>query len=757
MKLKLIMGVSIHSTHLEKARFRILQRITARFPTALTLLFVTVCLWGALAAPCGATEYYVAGSGSDSNDGLSAATAFRTLQHAAGLVAPGDTVWVMNGTYDPVTLTTSGTSTSWITWEAFPGQKPEVYDNNGTDGYGIQVQASYQVIAGLTLLGPNQSLTFQQCYSEFTNNSPGYYGSNACNGSGVAIDGRGNEQQTVALYHHIVIRNCTIHEWGGSGVSAIWSDYITIEDNLIYDNAWYSRWGDSGISTWEDLAFDTASGYHMIIQRNVLFNNEQLVPQSDGDGIIIDSLNCTSSCGTRLYPNRTLVSNNLVFSNGGGGIVTFQSSHIDVVNNTSYENLQSPVNSGWGDIFINQCGDVNVYNNIAYAVPGGTALEVCCGGASTTNVSLDYNLYFGGVNLNGGPPAAGPHDLTVDPQFVNPSIDAMVANFRLQTGSPAIDSGTVLQGVTPTLDLTGISRPQAAGLSRGAYEFVSSSGPSLTITPTNLTFPYQILDTVSAAQTSTLTNSANAMLAISSITATGDFAQTNNCGGSVSAGASCTISVTFAPTATGTRLGAVTINDSATGSPQNVALSGASGTGPDFSVSASPALNMVTAGSQASYTVSINSLDGFSQAVALTCVAPASLACSISPASVTPGGNTAVTATVTVSTTAARPCALSGPSTIGGDWIWRRMLLWALVAISLGLESVLRRRRRWALMGTAMLIVALWPGCGGSGTSPPPCTPTAGTAAGAYTLPINATTSGTINSSHMQNLSLIVK
>lgn len=760
MRSKLITWINIHSDHLENARFHTAQQITARGPMARMVLFVTLCLWGPLAAPCWATEYYVSGSGSDSSDGLSATTAFRTLQHAAGLVAPGDKVWVMNGSYNPVTLTTSGTSAAWITWQAYPGQTPEIYDNNGTDGYGIQVQASYQVIDGLTLLGPNQSLTFQQCYNEFNNNSPGYYGSDGCNGAGINIDGRGNEQQTVALYHHIVVRNCTIHEWGGSGIAAIWSDYITIEDNLIYDNAWYSRWGDSGVSTWEDLAFDTAPGYHMIIQRNVLYNNVQLVPQSDGDGIIIDSLNCTQTCLTgdqRIYPNRTLVSNNLVFSNGGAGIVTYQSEHIDVVNNTSYENLQSPVNSGWGDVFINQCSDVNVYNNIAYPTPGGVALEVCCSGAPSTNVTLDYNLYFGGVNLNGGPPASGPHDLTADPRFVNPSMDPTAANFRLPTGSPAIDSGTVIQEVTPTLDLSGITRPQADGLSRGAYEFVSSSGPPLTITPTNLTFAYQNLGTVSPAQPVALTNSGNATLAMSGITASGDFAQTNNCGGSISTGASCTINVTFAPTAAGTRLGAVTINDSALGSPQNVALAGASGAGPDFSVSASPALAIVTAGSGASYTLSINSLGGFNQAVALSCMEPASLSCSISPASVTPGGNRAVTATVTVTTTAASPCALSGPPTIGGDWISRRLPFWAFVAILLTLALVLRCRRKWALMGTTMLIVALWLGCGGGGTSPPPCTPTAGTSAGGYTLPITGTASGSVNLSHTQNLTLIVK
>ncbi len=65
---------------------------------------------------------------------------------------------------------------------------------------------------------------------------------------------------------------------------------------------------------------------------------------------------------------------------------------------------------------------------------------------------------------------------------------------------------------------------------------------------------------------------------MSSVSATGDFAQTNNCG-SVSASGTCTITVTFTPTATGTRIGSVRIVDNAGGSPQVVRLFGAGSAG----------------------------------------------------------------------------------------------------------------------------------------------------------------------------------
>jgi hypothetical protein len=106
-----------------------------------------------------------------------------------------------------------------------------------------------------------------------------------------------------------------------------------------------------------------------------------------------------------------------------------------------------------------------------------------------------------------------------------------------------------------------------------------STAPVVRLSGSNLTFASQQLNTTGAAQTVTLTNTGNAALSITSIGVTGvnsgDYAQTNTCGSSVAANnGSCTISVTFTPTATGTRTGALTITDSATGSPHSVSLNG---------------------------------------------------------------------------------------------------------------------------------------------------------------------------------------
>ena len=71
-----------------------------------------------------------------------------------------------------------------------------------------------------------------------------------------------------------------------------------------------------------------------------------------------------------------------------------------------------------------------------------------------------------------------------------------------------------------------------------------------------------------------LTNTGKTGLKISTMKATGEFAMTSTCGKSVTAGADCTISVTFSPKTQGAKSGTVTIDDSASSKPQVIELSG---------------------------------------------------------------------------------------------------------------------------------------------------------------------------------------
>ncbi|MGA2610109.1 MAG: choice-of-anchor D domain-containing protein [Terriglobia bacterium] len=134
---------------------------------------------------------------------------------------------------------------------------------------------------------------------------------------------------------------------------------------------------------------------------------------------------------------------------------------------------------------------------------------------------------------------------------------------------------------TGTLTLTDLAldSPQTVSLSGTGVV------PVVSLSATSLSFPAQTVSTPSAPQALTLTNTGTAALTPLTITTSGDFAQTNNCAGSVAAGAGCTISVTFTPTAPGNRTGTLTLTDNALNSPQRVSLSG-TGVVPVVSLSA---------------------------------------------------------------------------------------------------------------------------------------------------------------------------
>jgi alpha-L-fucosidase 2 len=98
--------------------------------------------------------------------------------------------------------------------------------------------------------------------------------------------------------------------------------------------------------------------------------------------------------------------------------------------------------------------------------------------------------------------------------------------------------------------------------------------PALSVNPGTVNFGSRQIGSPSEATVLTVSNTGTAAATINAISATGDFAQTNNCGASLAAGASCAVNVTFTPTAAGSRTGSVTVTSNAPGSPHTVALSG---------------------------------------------------------------------------------------------------------------------------------------------------------------------------------------
>jgi hypothetical protein len=283
--------------------------------------------------------------------------------------------------------------------------------------------------------------------------------------------------------------------------------------------------------------------------------------------------------------------------------------------------------------------------------------------------------------------------------------------------------------------------------------------PTLTVTPTALNFGTILIPNTSAAQMVTLTNNTAAAIAFTSATLTGanaaDFAvSANTCGASIAAGASCTVSATFKPSAPpiSNETATLVLTDADSTSPQNISLTGSgTSTPPDFTVTASAAVpSTVKAGSSAVITVTVTPIGGFSSAVALTCAEPAALTlstCTASPASVTPNG-AAVQSQVTVTTTA--PSLMMPPFSMPTRPLPIRQIIPLLLAlILLFLLPTAKRLRLRLAMATAMLVLIALAGCSGPSAPKKP-----GTTPGTYNLTITGTSGGTAHSAPAVSLTV---
>ena len=430
------------------------------------------------------TAWYVSGTGDDKHDGTTPATAFRTLNRANALLKPGHVVLAMDGTYSNPTggavlgIAIAGTPDAWITYRAYPGAKPVVQTDGDWNGIWIGPTAAYVEVNGFTVVGNNLSLTLAGAQLVQTDpaHNPKYNG----NCIGVLAN-----RFTGPYPHHIRILNNTISECPGAGIGTVAADYVTISGNTIYNTSYYSAYGPSGISTlidYDSNPADTTTSYKMVITDNVVYGNQEFIPWTkdgkvdDGEGIIIDS-NHNSSYDTSLpfpaYTGRTLIANNVIYANGSSAIEIYQSSHVDVVNNSTFGNIVTPSGpsaalariSGRGEMNLGHATDVKVYNNIFVSRSDQNPYMQ---GTACTDCSVDYNLYFGGPNVWNGFGANGPHDKVGDPLYLNSDLSKPESvNLKVAAGSPAIGAGSSL--LAPATDIGGNKRAAPNGMSMGAY------------------------------------------------------------------------------------------------------------------------------------------------------------------------------------------------------------------------------------------------------------------------------------------------
>ncbi len=128
---------------------------------------------------------------------------------------------------------------------------------------------------------------------------------------------------------------------------------------------------------------------------------------------------------------------------------------------------------------------------------------------------------------------------------------------------------------TPTATPTTARTPTATATATvSATPTATATAGALSVSPSKLKFSAQKVRTTSRARILKVTNEGGAAVSFIGIPVTGDFAQTNTCGASLAGRGSCTVSVTFKPTAPGKRTGNLPLHDSASNSPQMVNLSG---------------------------------------------------------------------------------------------------------------------------------------------------------------------------------------
>ena len=291
-----------------------------------------------------------------------------------------------------------------------------------------------------------------------------------------------------------------------------------------------------------------------------------------------------------------------------------------------------------------------------------------------------------------------------------------------------------------------------------------------TITPSpTINFGSALAGTASTPVTVTIANSGTAPailnVGVPSVTPAGNFTATNHCSAGIPAAGSCTLTVTFTPPAVpaaapcgstvGPKSATLTITDNAPTSPQSIALSG---TTTDFCPSPSGVTSQtVTAGSPATYQLTIGSSQGFAGAVALTCSDLASLsACTVQPATanLTAGAQVPFVLNVTTTAIGATPGGKAPDSRRNGpiasvlrSWTLRGIVLWAvlLVLVAIVLASVAKRElshaMRFAQTSAIMVLLSIGlAACFGNGTA---AVAPAGTPAGSYTMTVTGTFTGT--------------
>jgi hypothetical protein len=194
-------------------------------------------------------------------------------------------------------------------------------------------------------------------------------------------------------------------------------DYVNFIGDIAYDAAQTDSECDSGISVYQPIVADYLTGTHIYIAGNFSYGNldanscDGTSLPTDGEGIIIDTLDYSQGGGTP-YVAQVAVENNIVVNNGGRGLEVTnnsagsQNAYVFFKNNTSWGNERDPNQRyclGNGELLINAANNVEAFNGIyatstADGCKGDAIFGAAVGNGNTSDL-IEYSSIFG-VNGN---------------------------------------------------------------------------------------------------------------------------------------------------------------------------------------------------------------------------------------------------------------------------------------------------------------------------------------------------------------------
>jgi hypothetical protein len=479
------------------------------------------------------SSFYVSTAGSDSNAGTETAP-WRTVQHAADTARAGGTVNVRGGVYEElVSINASGNSSDgFITFRSYPGETAildaERFTPSGRQAVLTIGNQSYVRIEGfeirnlhtaehrlaplgISVMGAGSHIELlknnvhhiQQTFPG--RDAPGSGG----NGFGIAVYGTDAKTPITDL---VIDGNEVHHLKTGSSESLVVNGNVTnfrITHNVVHDN------NNIGIDvigferTAPDPAVDQARDG--VVSNNLVYNitskgNPAYRNDESSDGIYVDG-------GTRILIEQNVMHdvdfgielasehkdratsyitarNNLIYhshtagvSIGGYAPDRGHTDHCIVVNNTLFENDTSATGSGEFQMQWNMADNI-FENNIVYAGPHCLMmLNKSQLDKNKPPAIIDHNLYYCAAGPQASTWAGASNTVTgfdkyveatgndrhshfSDPQFVDPAKN----DFHLQSGSPALSTGTINGIPVGEFDLEGSPRSRSGKIDIGCYQ-----------------------------------------------------------------------------------------------------------------------------------------------------------------------------------------------------------------------------------------------------------------------------------------------